>query len=67
MVDWTLRERTAMMRGGRMMGEYLESINQFSLDKLTREQWEEALSCFLKEYHYAMSDKDIIHSGELFS
>lgn len=67
MTDWTIRERTAMMRGGRMGGEYLESINKFSLDTLTEEEWNTFLSCIFKEFFYAMSDPEVLHSAELFS
>lgn len=67
MTDWTIREHTAIMRGGRMGGEYLESIGKFSLDSLTQYEWEEFLSCIFREFHTAMSDPDVIHSAELFS
>lgn len=67
MTDWTIREETAIKRGGRMGGEYLESIGKFSLDTLTEEEWSTFLSCIFKEFFYAMSDPDVIHSSELFS
>lgn len=66
MEDYTIREETAIMRGGRMGGEYLESIGKFSLDTLSADEWKTFLFCIFKEFFHAMSDKEILHSAELF-
>lgn len=46
--DW---EREAVLYGGSMGGEYLESIKVFDLAKLTPSQWETFCEVVCMNYH----------------
>ena len=44
-------EKKAVEAGGKMGGEYLESIGKFNLMELSREEWLIFCECVCKEYH----------------
>lgn len=44
-------EILAILYGGQMGGEYLESINKYSLDQLTPEEWQTFLVTVCFNYH----------------
>jgi hypothetical protein len=44
-------ERLAYLHGGRMGGEYLESIKKYNLAELSPDEWLTLLECTCKAYH----------------
>lgn len=58
MTDPTSFELKAMHHGGRMGGEYLQSIGVFDLSVLSPEQWEQFLKCVMGGYFEKMADMD---------
>lgn len=51
MIDPTRHEIAAALHGGKFGGEYLESIGQTDLVKLSVEQWQQFLLCIIGGYH----------------
>lgn len=49
-------EIEAALSGGAMGGEYLESIGQYDMSKMTAEQWETFVCCICKKYHEAYDE-----------
>lgn len=58
MTDFTASEEEAMQKGGAAGGEYLASIGQFGLDKLTAEQAKTFLHCMFGAYHEALVEAE---------
>lgn len=54
MIDVDERERVALLAGGRMGGEYLESLGVTDLAALGEAQWLQFLRCVLGGYADAM-------------
>jgi len=50
MIDPTPNEKAAMDHGGRMGGEYLESIGKTDLLSLTPEEWNTFIECVVTGY-----------------
>ena len=50
MIDPTPNEKAAMDHGGRMGGEYLESIGKTDLLSLTLEEWTTFIECVVTGY-----------------
>jgi hypothetical protein len=50
MIDPTPNEKAAMDHGGRMAGEYLESIGKTDLLRLSLEEWNTFIECVVTGY-----------------
>jgi hypothetical protein len=55
-IDPTKSEMTSLHHGGRMGGEYLQSIGVYDLSQLSPEQWEQFLKCVLGGYFEKIAD-----------
>ena len=44
-------EREAARLGGKMGGEYLESLGKYNLIELSKEEYQTFIECVCKEYH----------------
>ena len=59
MVDPNESEKTAAKHGGRMGGEYLESIGVFDLSALTEEQYDAFILCVVGGFCQHMVDQEV--------
>ena len=51
-----LNEKIAYLHGGKLGGEYLESIGKSDLAQLTPDEWLTFLECVCKNYHVKFLD-----------
>jgi len=56
MIDPTESELAAMAHGGRMGGEYLESIGKSDLARLSLDEWSNFIDCVVTGYCDALRD-----------
>lgn len=60
MTDPTEYEVDAMDHGGRMGGEYLQSISKYDLSSMTQEEWQTFIRCVIGGYFESMAEKNEI-------
>lgn len=58
-------EKQAYLHGGQNGGQYLESINKFNLQQLTKEEWLTFCECICKNYHTKYNSRMSLSEDEI--